>query len=157
MMRSGACRLGAWRAIEHYVAGLYLLPAAPVVAAMRDTAQPKAILLHIVRAASLPDEIPEQWRVPLRSELEHDPVARIRTAYGALDAGDRVWVRYAPGEGLSIAVNERVVARADSHALLDAMFAHVGRRRPAIGKTAAAPAEAAVLRPRLRSAAGAAT
>lgn len=119
--------------IEHYVAALYLLPDQPVVA-MRDDAQPKAILLHIVRAASLPDEIPEQWREPLRRELKQDPVARIRTAYSALDAGDRVWVRYAPSEGLSIAVNDRVVARAQSHALIDAMLRTWAGGDPLSGK-----------------------
>lgn len=120
--------------IEHYVAALYLLPGAPVTAAMRDAAQPKAILMYIVREASLPDWIPEQWRDPLRDELRRDPLSHVRAAYSALASGDSVWVTYTPAGGLTMAVNEKVVARLPNHDLLDSMLRTWADGDPLSGK-----------------------
>lgn len=120
--------------IEHYVAALYLLPGQAVTAALRDAAQPKIILMQVVREASLPERIPEQWRAPLRAELARDPLARVRAAYGSLSAGDRVKVKYMRPEGLTMTVNERVVASAVSHDLIDAILQTWADGDPLSGK-----------------------
>lgn len=120
--------------IDHYVAALYLLPGAPVVAAMRDVAQPKTIMMHIVRGASLPEQIPKQWREPMREELRSDPLARIRAAYSSLSTGDRVWVTYTRSAGLTIAVNGREVARAPNQDLIEAMLRTWADGDPISGK-----------------------
>lgn len=119
--------------IEHYVAALYLRPGQTIVATS-DPAQPKVILMHIVRGASLPEQIPEQWRAPLREELEREPLARVRASYAALGSGDRVLVTYRPGAGVSLAVNERVVATAPSHALIDSILKTWADGDPLSGK-----------------------
>jgi hypothetical protein len=78
--------------------------------------------MFILREASLPEEIPEQWREPLREELSRDPLARIRAAYSSLATGDSVWITYTRPAGLTIAVNDRVVVTTPDHNLLDAML-----------------------------------
>jgi len=120
--------------IEHYVAALYLLPGVQVAEALRDPRQPKAILMHVVRAAYLPERIPEKYRVPLADELRREPLARVRAAYRSLAAGDRVWITYAPSTGLTIAVNDRVIARAPGHALIESTLRTWAGEDPLSGK-----------------------
>lgn len=79
------------------------------------------ILLHVLRGASLPDRIPQEWREPLREELGRDPLARVRAAYAELASGDRVRVTYQPGTGVTLAVNDRVVASEPRHDLIDSI------------------------------------
>ncbi len=120
--------------IEHYVAALYLRPGEPATAAMLDAGEPKAIVLHVVRGASLPEQIPQAWREPLRQELERDPLARVRAAYGALGNGDRVRVTYAPADGVSMAVDGREVVAAPGHDLIGSMLRTWAEGDPLSGK-----------------------
>lgn len=120
--------------IEHYVAALYTRPSRPVADSLRDAQEPKAILMHVVRGASLPARIPEQWREPLREELEREPLARVRAAYRKLGAGDRVRLTYAPGEGVTISVNDRVVATTPDHDLISAILGTWAGADPLSGK-----------------------
>lgn len=120
--------------IDHYVAALYLPPGLSMVAAMQDPTLPKVILLHIVGTALLPDRIPEPWRETLRDELRREPMARVRNVYRNLAAGDRVRVAYVPNDGVTMAVNERVVARMPDHALFDSMLRAWAENDPISGK-----------------------
>ena len=119
--------------VEHYVAALYLRPG-QTIAATRDPAQPIVVLLHVIRGASLPQRIPEQWRTPLREELELEPLARVRAAYAQLGSGDRVVVSYEPGAGVAMAVNGRTVATAPGHELIDSMLRSWADGDPLSGK-----------------------
>jgi len=120
--------------IDHYVAALYLPVGLPPVKAMQDPKKPKVIVLHIVGTALLPEQIPEPWRKTLGEELRRDPLARVRDAYHTLAAGDRVRVSYTPDDGLTMAVNDRVVARASDHALIDSMLRAWADKDPISGK-----------------------
>ncbi|MBA2723630.1 MAG: chalcone isomerase family protein [Methylibium sp.] len=120
--------------IEHYVAALYVRPGQPTADRLRDPGEPKAILMHVVREASLPQRIPEQWREPLREELKEEPLTQVRTAYAELGAGDRVRLTYVPGKGATIRVNDGVVATTPSHDLISAVLHTWAGKDPLSGK-----------------------
>lgn len=120
--------------IDHYVAALYLPAGVPPASAMRDPAQPKAIVLQIVSERLLPEQIPQRWRKALSHELANDPLARVRAAYRGLTAGDRVAVRYAPQRGVSMAVNDRVIAHDEGHGVFQQMLSAWAEGDPISGK-----------------------
>lgn len=120
--------------IEHYVAALYVRSGLTAASAMRDAAEPKAIVMHVVRGASLPEQIPESWREPLKQELKREPLARVRAAYGKLGTGDRVRVTYAPDSGVTMAVNGRTVVEAPGHDLIASMLRTWSEGDPLSGK-----------------------
>ncbi len=120
--------------IDHYVAALYLPIGLPSIEAMHNPKKPKVIVLQIVGTALLPEQIPEPWRKTLSEELRRDPLARVRDAYHNLAVGDRVRVTYTPDVGLTMAVNDRVVARTSDHALIDSMLRAWAEKDPISGK-----------------------
>lgn len=117
---SCATRNTLW--IHHYAAALYVPPRASPVAALQDPKQPKALQVEILNKAFLPKEMPKRWRRTLESELDGQSLGSIHAAWRGLGAGDRVTIAYAPGPGVSLKVNDRVVAAAPSHALVDALL-----------------------------------
>jgi hypothetical protein len=117
---SCATRNTLW--IHHYAAALYVAPRASPVAALQDPRQPKALQVQILNKAFLPDEMPARWRRALESELDSRSITSVRAAWQRLGAGDRVTLAYAPGPGVSLKVNENVVAAAPSHRLVDALL-----------------------------------
>lgn len=119
--------------IDHYAAGLYVPPGASAQVA-RDAKHPKAVRLKIIEARYLPEKIPEKWRGALNSELEREPMVRVRRAYGALREGDEVTFTYAPQEGVTMQVNGRAVMRASGHGVIDAILEAWAGEDPVSGK-----------------------
>ena len=120
--------------VDHYIAALYLEPGANAQQAMLDAGQAKLVDLRIVGVHRLPDQIPEQWRSALRDELASDALARVRAAYHGLRAGDRVELGYAPGHGVSLSVNARLVAQDAGHGVFAAMLRAWADGDPISGK-----------------------
>lgn len=56
------------------------------------------------------------------------------TAYGELGAGYRVRLNYVPGEGVTIRVNDDVVATTPSHDLISAVLRTWAGKDPLSGK-----------------------
>ena len=120
-LRSCGVRDTLW--VEHYVAAVYLPPEAPAAPdAMLDSNQPMAILLHITSTAMLPEHVPEQWREPLRKELDAEPLSKVREAYSNLSVGDRVRLDYSPKGGVKLSVNGAVVSETASRSLVDSLL-----------------------------------
>jgi hypothetical protein len=117
---SCATRNTLW--IHHYAAALYVPPRASPVVALEDPKQPKALQVEILNKTFLPREIPSRWRKALESELDRASVSSIHAAWKSLGAGDRVTLAYAPGPGVSLKVNDRLVAAAPSHELVEALL-----------------------------------
>ncbi len=117
---SCATRNTLW--IHHYAAALYVSPRTSPVAALEDPRQAKALQVEILNKTFLPREMPPRWRRTLESELDPRSLTLVRAAWQKLGAGDRITLAYAPGPGLSLKVNENVVARAPSHRLVDALL-----------------------------------
>lgn len=120
--------------VEHYVAAVYLPPDAAAASAMLDPGQPMAILLHITSTSMLPERVPEQWREPLRKELDDEPLSEVRKAYRGLTAGDRVRLDYSPKDGVEISVNGTVVIQTASRSLIDSMLRTWAGKDPLAGK-----------------------
>jgi Chalcone isomerase-like len=117
---SCATRNTLW--IHHYAAALYLPPRASPVSALEDPAQPKAVQVEILNKTFLPKEMPQRWRRALEAELDGPSVGSIRAAWQRLGAGDRITVAYAPGPGVSLKVNDRLVAATPSHGVVEALL-----------------------------------
>lgn len=117
---SCATRNTLW--IHHYAAALYVPSRASPVAVLQDPKQAKAVQVEILNKAFLPKEMPRRWRRALESELDGRSLSSIAVAWQNLGAGDRVTVAYAPGPGVSLKVNDRLVATAPSHGLVDALL-----------------------------------
>ena len=117
---SCASREALW--IHHYVAALYLPPRETPVAALQDPGRPKALLVQILSRSFLPREMPKKWTVTLERELDPGQMQRIHDAWHRLAVGDRVMVAYAPGRGVTLELNERTVARAGEHRLVQALL-----------------------------------
>lgn len=118
-LRSCGVRDTLW--VEHYVAAVYLPPDIPAASAMVDSNQPMVILLHITSTSMLPEQVPEQWREPLRKELSDEPLSKVREAYSSLTVGDRVRLDYSPKAGVGMSVNGTMVTTM-SRGLIDSML-----------------------------------
>jgi hypothetical protein len=108
--------------IQHYAAALYVPPRAPAVAALQDPRQPKALQVQILSKLFLPREMPRKWRETLEEQLDDASLSAVRNAWRTLSVGDRVTVAYAPGPGLSLQLNDRVVARTPRHEVVEALL-----------------------------------
>lgn len=117
---SCATRNTLW--IHHYAAALYVAPRASPAAALQDPKQAKALQVEILNKTFLPRQMPERWQRTLASELDGESLGSIDAAWQRLGAGDRVTIAYAPGPGVSLMVNGRLVAAAPSHRLVDALL-----------------------------------
>lgn len=117
---SCATRNTLW--IHHYVAALYVPPRAAPAAALQDPKQAKALQVEILNKAFLPRQMPKRWQRTLESELDGASLGSIDAAWQRLGAGDRVTIAYAPGPGVSLLVNGRLVAASPSHRLVDALL-----------------------------------
>lgn len=117
---SCATRNTLW--IHHYAAALYVPPQASPVDALQDPKQAKALQVEILNKTFLPKEMPRRWRHTLETELDGRSLGSITAAWQNLGAGDRVTIAYAPGPGVSLKVNDRLVAAKASHSLVDALL-----------------------------------
>ncbi|HEX7052549.1 MAG TPA: chalcone isomerase family protein [Burkholderiales bacterium] len=117
---SCATRNTLW--IHHYAAALYVAPRAAPAAALQDPRQPKALQVRILNKAFLPRKLPKRWQETLASELDAAAFASVSAAWRKLGAGDRVMIAYAPGPGVSVRVNDRLIASSPSHGLVDALL-----------------------------------
>jgi len=108
--------------IHHYAAALYVPPREPPVDALEDPRQPKALHVQILSKAFLPREMPKKWREALEGQLDGPAYGAVREAWRELSPGDRVTVAYLPGPGLTLALNDRVVARTPRHEVIDALL-----------------------------------
>lgn len=117
---SCATRNTLW--IHHYAAALYVPARASPASALQDPKQAKALQVEILNKAFLPRQMPKRWQRTLESELDGRSLSSINAAWQTLGAGDRVTIAYAPGPGVSLKVNERVVAATPSHRLVDALL-----------------------------------
>lgn len=135
---SCATRNTLW--IHHYAAALYLAPRASAAVALQDPKQPKALQVEILNKAFLPRQVPKKWQRTLETELDGRSLTSIAAAWERLGAGDRVTIAYAPGPGVSLKVNDRLVAAAPSHGLVDALlrtWAHDEPVRQRVSRTVA--------------------
>ncbi len=119
-LASCATRNTLW--IHHYAAALYVPPRAAPAAALEDPKQAKALQVEILNKAFLPRQMPKRWQHTLQSELDRASLGSIEAAWRSLGAGDRVTIQYAPGPGVSLKVNDRVVAATPTHRLVDALL-----------------------------------
>jgi hypothetical protein len=117
---SCATRNTLW--IHHYQAALYVPPRAAPAAALEDPKQAKALQVQILNKAFLPRQMPRRWQRTLESELDGASLGSIEAAWRSLGAGDWVTIAYAPGPGVSLKVNDKLVAASPTHRLVDAML-----------------------------------
>lgn len=108
--------------IQHYAAALYVPPRASPVAALQDPKQAKALHVQILNKLFLPREMPRKWRRALEEQLDAASLHSIRSAWHELSAGDQVTIAYVPGPGVTLQLNERVVARTPRHEVIDALL-----------------------------------
>ena len=121
-LRAASCATRNTLWIHHYAAALYVPPRASPVAVLQDPKQPKALQVEILNKAFLPREMPRRWRHTLESTLDGRSLGSVTAAWQRLAAGDRITIAYAPGPGVSLKVNDRLVAAAPSHELVDALL-----------------------------------
>jgi len=108
--------------IHHYVAALYVPPRESAVRAVQDPQQPKALHVQILSKTFLPKEMPKKWRQTLERELDGESFSSIRNAWRGLRVGDRVTIAYAPGPGVTLQLNDQVVARSPRHTVVEALL-----------------------------------
>jgi hypothetical protein len=118
--RSCALRQTLW--IEHYTTVLYLPGHATVTEELTNAKVPKALRLQIINRRFIPDDIPAKWREPMRKTLEAKTMERAREAFRDLKSGDSVVMSYQPQSGVSVSVNDQVVAGARGHALIESLL-----------------------------------
>jgi hypothetical protein len=118
--RSCATRDTLW--IHHYAAALYVPPRAAPAVALEDPKQPKALHVQILSKTFLPRELPKKWNQALASELDGRSLDAIQTAWHQISVGDRVTIAYAPGPGVTLQLNERLVARSPNHDVVEALL-----------------------------------
>jgi hypothetical protein len=105
--------------IEHYATVLYLPGRGASSRELMDPASAKVLRLKLVSTRLIPHDIPRRWREPIAQHLSADDLARVSAAYRNLRPGDRVTFAYAPGEGAVLLFNERRMAAAPDHSLID--------------------------------------
>jgi len=108
--------------IHHYAAALYVPPRESPIDALQDPQQPKALHVQILSKAFLPKEMPKKWRDTLQGELDGAAFGAVREAWHELAVGDRLTVAYLPGPGMTLQLNDRVVARTPKHEVIDALL-----------------------------------
>jgi hypothetical protein len=108
--------------IHHYAAALYVPPREAPVDALEDPKQPKALRVQILSKAFLPAEMPKKWRDTLAEQLDRSAYGAVRNAWHELAVGDQVTVAYAPGPGVTLELNDRLVARTPRHEVIDALL-----------------------------------
>jgi hypothetical protein len=108
--------------IHHYAAALYLSPKASPVAALQDPRQPKALHVQILSRTFLPKDLPIKWRETLESHLDLPSFTSVRLAWRELAVGDQVTIAYAPEHGVTLQLNDRVIARSPRHDVIDALL-----------------------------------
>lgn len=108
--------------IDHYVAALYLPPEVPTAQAVRNPAVPKLVRIQIIETAYLPENIPEEWREPLREHLAAEPMTRIRAMYHQLQAGDVITISYSAHRGVTLRINGRTIVTQPRHELITAIL-----------------------------------
>ncbi len=118
--RSCATRDTLW--IHHYAAALYVPPRAAPEVALQDPSEPKALHVQILSKSFLPRDLPKKWSQPLQSALDRASLNAIQNAWHHLSVGDRVTIAYAPGPGVTLELNEHLVARAPRHDVVDALL-----------------------------------
>src|SRR5579859_1749367 len=118
--RSCATRDTLW--IHHYAAALYLPLRTAPAAALEDPHQPKALHVQILSKTFLPRDLPRKWNRTLASELDGAAMSAIRSAWHDIAVGDRVTIAYAPGPGVTLQLNERLVARSPRHDVVEALL-----------------------------------
>lgn len=118
--RSCATRDTLW--IHHYAATLYVPPRAAPAAALQDPREPKALHVQILSRSFLPRDLPKKWNQALASELDRGSLKAIQNAWHQISVGDRVTIAYAPGPGVTLQLNEQLVARSPRHGVIDALL-----------------------------------
>ncbi len=118
--RSCATRDTLW--IHHYAAALYVAQRAAPEVALEDPRQPKAVHVQILSTSFLPRDVPKKWNQALQSGLDRASLNAIQNAWHGLSVGDRVTIAYAPGPGVTLQLNERLVARSPRHEVVEALL-----------------------------------
>jgi hypothetical protein len=118
--RSCALRHTLW--VEHYTTVLYLPGHAIPAEELTSAKVAKALRMQIINRRFIPADIPEKWREPMRKNLAPESMAHARQAFHDLKSGDRVVMSYQPESGVSVSVNDRVVATARGHGLIDSIL-----------------------------------
>lgn len=117
---SCATRETLW--IHHYVAALYVPSREAPAAALQDPKQPKALHIQILSKSFLPKDVPRKWREALEAHLDAPSLASVRHAWRELAVGDQVTILYAPDAGVTLQLNDRVVARSARHDVIDTLL-----------------------------------
>ena len=118
--RSCATRDTLW--IHHYAAALYVASRAAPEVALQDPWQPKALHVQILSTSFLPRDVPKKWSQALQAGLDRASLNAIQNAWHHLSVGDRVTIAYAPGPGVTLQLNERLVARSPRHDVVEALL-----------------------------------
>jgi hypothetical protein len=108
--------------IHHYAAALYVPSRTRPDAALQDPKQPKALHVQILNKSFLPKDLPKKWNRTLEAQLDGAAMSSIRSAWRQIAVGDRVTIAYAPGPGMTLLVNERLIARTPKHDVIDALL-----------------------------------
>jgi len=108
--------------VHHYAAALYLPPREAPAAALQDPKQPKALHVQILSRSFLPKDLPTKWRETLEAKLDLPSFTSVRLAWRELAVGDQVTIAYAPGSGVTLQLNDRVIARTPRHDIVDALL-----------------------------------
>jgi hypothetical protein len=108
--------------IHHYVAALYLPARAAPASALQDPKQPKALHVQILSRSFLPKDLPKKWGETLQAHLDLPNFTSVRLAWRELAVGDQVTIAYAPGPGVTLQLNDRVVAKSPKHEVIDALL-----------------------------------
>lgn len=109
--------------IDHYAATLYVPPGDAADSALLDARRPKALEIQILSKSFMPPEIPRKYRRALEADLDEDSMERLRDAYRMLRPGDVIRITYAPGPGVSVSVNRRLVLTSPAHRLVESILA----------------------------------
>lgn len=108
--------------IHHYMAALYVPARESPVIALQDPKRAKALQVQILNKSFLPRELPKKWRRTLEEQLDQKSLTSVGAAWKELSVGDRVTIAYVPGPGVSLKVNDRLVATTPNHQLIEAML-----------------------------------
>jgi hypothetical protein len=108
--------------IHHYAAALYVPPRAAPDAVLQDPQQPKALHVQILSKSFLPRDLPTKWKRALEGQLDGAAMSAVGDAWRQLSVGDRVTIAYAPGPGVTLQLNEQLIARTPRHDLIDALL-----------------------------------
>ena len=108
--------------IHHYVAALYVPPKTAPAAALQDPKEPKALHIQVLSRSLLPKDLPVKWRDTLEAHLDLPSFTSVRLAWREVAVGDQVTIAYVPGSGVTLQLNDRVVARSPRHDVVDALL-----------------------------------